>query len=375
MRFILRSSFGIVSLLLVLVHGVCAESTELLYSTKSKSIEIKLLSDPSKAEFLIEGELAKTSVVFEVDSPRRVVVDIFYSKEKLEKRSNKAIPLIKAIRVGTHKDKIRFVIEPSSDTRLALVPDGEKKRVSIVAKVPNPQISPTLVPTIVPTITHTIAPTVLPTIAPSVSITTPTIMTVTPSSTSSQSPTMTADSAPTNNAPALKVESSVTPTLAPSPTPSATLTPTFTETPIPSLTPTATFTTQPTLTPTVAQKLTVATAPPTEVVLLGKSMLGFEFRLQGGESIIELKLTERSQFRLVKERERRFKLTIPGIQSIPSGLNLPNFPPNEVLGFTVIQALQSDAGVDILIGVEDGKKAVAVNQDNSIIVTAVPAGF
>ena len=158
------------------------------------------------------------------------------------------------------------------------------------------------------------------------------------------------------------------------PTPVSTSTPVVNATPSPTIvvTPTQIATAIPTGTPTSTPTPTIAmdTDNPLAAVLTG-----IEFFHQDSTNQIKLQLTQRVSFKLTREDARRYKIVIPQASVENKGLTLPQFPPNDLVGFTLVQAQPHEQGIEVIIGMDDGMKAQVVNIDQAIVVTAEAAGF
>ena len=179
----------------------------------------------------------------------------------------------------------------------------------------------------------------------------------------------------------------------PTPTKTPTVTPTTTRTTTPSTTPTNTKTLKPTftfvpdtatatpsLTPTVTitpkvVATMVSSQSPTIAAPEGKSLIGIDFIHSNNSNQIKVSFTERVSFKMVKEDSRKYKISVTGCALQNSGLLLPQFPPNDVIGFTLVRVAKTSSGLDVIVNLEDGMKATATNIDNSIVISSETAGF
>jgi len=179
-----------------------------------------------------------------------------------------------------------------------------------------------------------------------------------------------------------------TPTLVPTLSSTPVITEEPTASPVASPSPTATFT--PSMTATIEEEQVQPTAIPQDAMTTAPTLVPLPERTQitqqrtlqsidfvhdAQSNQVVLRLTDRFPFRMSKEGTRKYKLIINGIHIGHDGLRLPQFPPNEVAGFTLVQAQEVGEKVEIQIAVDDGMKASAVNIDSSIVITAKPAGF
>lgn len=334
------------------------QSKEIL---KLPALTVATRSNDSKLDLIIKGPSAMKAEIFEVENPRRLVIDLPVTVSKLNRTvASPNQNLITAIRFGAHPGKVRIVLDFASGIVLHTSHKTAGRVTLTLETTPTKELSATPIPLITPPSQPTLTPTVIPSATQLQAETpraTPTVIQTTVSPLVSITP-----------------EPSVTPlatgTLAPLPTETPHPTPTFTPEPSPTTMPTATET--PAATPTVAPAIETPLISP---VAVGCRLSGIEFFLENAESFVRLTLSERTQFKLVREKERRYKIMIPDCTVATPGLSLPQFPPNDVVGFTLVRIQQVDSKIEIDIGLDDGMKANAVNKDAAILIKASPAGF
>jgi hypothetical protein len=265
--------------------------------------------------------------------PPRFLVEIDAVSSKAMKEKKTAVPknsCIQKIRQRSTTTTAILVLDlvPMSGDGICSISQSEKDGAVVVNfSLINAQ-TPTPVPTItaIPSIASTTVPTQVPTQVPT------DVPTVTPTITSTSTPTVIAT-----------IEEEQEPTAIPEET--ATAAPTISEQPSASVTP------------------------------LQPSLLSIDFVHDAQSNQVVLRLTDRFPFRMSKESNRKYKLTINGLHLGHDGLRLPQFPPNEVAGFTLVQAQDAGDKLEVQIAVDDGMKATAVNIDSAIVITAKPAGF
>jgi hypothetical protein len=299
----------------------------------------------------------------QVPNPPRLLIDLPSDNKKIQKEKIISLPknnCVQKIRIGNHPDKIRLVIDLENEkekTLCSIKHQIQDKKLSItISDSRNSDMTNKDTISLVPVESEVLSPTfAIPTKIPTATIT--------------HSPTITIVTKPTK-----------IPTIPPSQTPTATATATLTSSP------TATFTAIPTKTATpkatpesstpapeaLEQKIVIDTPTPE---INTPSLLGIDFVHQGNANQVILRLTERFSFRMSKEGTRKYKISINDVQLAHKGLLLPQFPPNEVAGFTLVRAQESSNGIDITIAVDDGMKASAVNVDTSIVISSDTAGF
>lgn len=373
-------------------------------------------------------ENTEAIIPFEVENPNRIVLDLPKADLKLVKEKIYKIvgsKCLKSIRIGSHPDKERVVIDRKNlctydvkKTQSELYFQFKEQLQSFTPIPTIPVISADLdIPvtsTITPTPTLTLTPTSIPTILVNAVIATPitplliTGLSATPitttisTSTASATPTATATATPTIKIvltnthipiPTTMATIKALPTILSTPIPNvtlqvitsipkSTLTSTITPKPIstptskPSLTPTATKT--PTITPTPTSKrmenIQISKSAPS--VITGSCLLNaIEFKHLEHLNQIKINFSERVSFKISKENSRRYKVSIPECALTNKGLLLPQFPPNDVTGFTLARVVEVNNGLDIIIGTDDGMKASALNIDSTIVVSSDPSGF
>lgn len=302
-----------------------------------------------------KGFASNSITVFDVESPNRIVIDIPVTDIALPK-GTKAIKsnCIKAVRFGSHKDKTRLVLDrTNSECIHSEKTEGRSFSISVTtlfdshpeepAEAPANETTDT--PNSVTTATQTPKPT--ETAKPTESA----------KPTETLKPTLT--TLPTNtphNTPITAPRETAAPKSTPEPT-----------APIVEITPS---TAEPTVVPESTQAA-VQIITPSE----GKVLKEILFSHEDEQAVVKLSLSERSNFKLTRENSREYRISISDCKALQAGLTLPQFPPNDIVGFTLVKATQSEGKLDILIGVDDGMKATAVNKDSMIIVRAEPTGF
>ena len=283
-------------------------------------------------EILISGPKAKDLTPFEVENPRRLVLDLPRKIGKFLKESNYVLnnsTCSKSIRIGGHPDKTRLVIDLNSkcDFEISKKPDGLKINFAAQHNLT------TAIPTAAPT--HTLTPSFTPTSVPII------ISTTTPANTPTSTSTATV---------------TITPTV------TATASATSTSTPSESNVDTIAI---PTVTPTNMMK----------ELLIGKVLEQISFFHDGNINQVKLNFSQRVSFKTVKDAPRKYKISVKDCLIARPGLSLPHFPPNDVVGFTLIQPVKEGPDLNIYVNVEDGIKINASNVDNTIVITSEPAGF
>jgi len=90
---------------------------------------------------------------------------------------------------------------------------------------------------------------------------------------------------------------------------------------------------------------------------------------------IKLKFTARAPFGLVRRSSREYVVTMPGGGITSNALTLDHFPPRELVGFTFVRAVQLGEALHIEIGVDPNTKITAVPERSGIVLRATPKGI
>lgn len=307
------------------------QAEEVLMAHRSQDFFLELSSDQGKVTLLLkvgpkhklEGSLVEPA--FAVENPWRIVIDA----NSLRSRKNltlkvKQNPWVNAVRLGAHSDKLRIVVDLAANQEPKFTQsDGDRFTKLIFSSEAE--------------ITQQLAPT----------------------------------ESPLNIEPTSQPSAANTPTASPSAQPSFTPSPTATDTPKP--TASATEIPLPTPTPVRTSKATLPPTPTIGIVKGGLSIQGLEFEHLGAQNIpvLVISLTKQSQFKLEKQDERQFALTIPDSAPGASHLTLPQFPPHDFVGFTHIVCKQNVNDTTCQIGVERGVRITAFSRDKQVIVKAL----
>ncbi len=305
--------------------------------SKKEGIRLSILRGPSNSAVTILLSLPKKKTVspelFTIADPTRLVIDIPHLPLTIAKNFEvPAHPLIRAVRIGSHPDKVRLVVDMTtapSNLSYQLHPrdDGFTIDVSF-SSLGGPQ-SETPMPS--PTIT----------VQPE--------STAPPATLSPQTPDA-SQSSPASSHPPSIVDAVATPTDIP-----VTVSPTD----IPEL------------------MVTVGSATPlpetpTSENLQGQALhsISFDYFEAARTPVVRFSFSERPQYKLTKMSETAFKLTIPKVGLITKQLRLPQFPPQDFIGFTLIHATPRESRLEIIIGVDRGVKINAITKEKDILVRA-----
>lgn len=368
-------------------------------------IAISFKPDNSSAELVIKASDASDANIFALESPGRLVVDL----PKLRVKTNKAFtpkpnPLFKSVRVGSHDDKVRVVIDLIGTTLPSYHFQGSKSQVSI--KIDSKGTNQTLAATSIPTIASSVAPTIkteksvttvkvhesaTPTKAPTVLVG----KTPSPEATLIEQATATFRNTATSTPVPVKTEKATiaatstaeatatktmlaTKTATPSRTATATktatstktekITPTATLTPVAKVQPSATPepTTIPTSVPTI--KAGVFSPAATDAQVLSAIM--FDHLETDRGPVLKFILTRRAQFNLIRLSDKTYQLSINGCRLGGKELGLPQFPPHDFAGYTFVSASERLTATVVTIGVERGVRLSSSNREGEIWIRA-----
>jgi hypothetical protein len=302
----------------------------------------------------LSAPTAVTANAFYLDSPARLVVDVSGCKtRRSEKFSVASHPVVSGIRVGAHADKLRMVVDLTSSTRpsFTVAISGREVTLTIQDGAQREQYAEPVRATIVPSAQQAVSAPVVVVIPPPPAP--PPLPTVTP-----MAPVATAVAVET------KVVS-VSPTALPSNTPTA----------LPSLTPT--------LRPVVLEDSSAATglsatpvaptispAPPMRATI-AYLLTGYRFEYldPGRVPILKILLNKpRANAQISKIGPKTYKIVIPSCGLGGKGLDLPQFPPADFLGFVMIAAKAVEDKTEITISVEQGVTLGTFVRQNEIWV-------
>ncbi|MBX7138974.1 MAG: AMIN domain-containing protein [Oligoflexia bacterium] len=347
-----KAPLVLATLLVLISYGLCAADEQQIVKGTKFSLAYEAQASGVESIKIRSSGLEKVEP-FLIENPARLVIDI--PGQKLHKNSETALSsshLLKAIRVGAHADKIRVVI----DFKDAATPPYSSKATAgdLILTIGTPKAEP----------------------APSSQ---PIVTKHTPSSTVASSPTprSAASAVAAPKIIELKAVPTATgtarvPTAAPtSAHTSAPVPPTVTPQPVPSFTPTSTPT--PTVPPThTATTLSERTAT-TNSNPQGKSLLSINFDhvLTDQSAVVKFALTKPSEFRLAKQDDRSYLLTIPNCAVSGEFLKLPYFPPHDFLGLVMVQVSADGPDVKVLITVDRGIRIASVSKENELWVRPV----
>ena len=304
----------------------------------------------------LKGSSTSKADAFTVSDPGRIVIDLPSSALKRGKNiPPTGLTRVSLIRIGVHPDKVRIVLDLTSSELPSLNLAKGDKRLDITASwntSPSPtatQASPHQ------TGTETQVPPVL-----------------SPSPTGTLAPTASSPTGAPTSSPV--IEPSMVSTATPSEAPTRTLTakPTFTRTPTPVTTPTSTPTQLPTLTPTFPPIESPPLSGAAPMARRSVSGLHFEYAEPDHSPFIRISLSEKSEYRFVKEKDKSYKITISRCALGVPSLALPQFPPNDFTGFTWVQVKENDGDIDVMVGVDDNTRVSAIPKDSDIIVKTLP---
>ncbi len=303
-------------------------------SGDSQTVELNLTAKDLPAQST-SSSAEVSGTAFAVENPWRIVMDL----DGIAVRKNitlnaKDNPLVKSVRLGAHSDKLRIVVDLVQEKAPVFSQSREGDTFRIVIKSESADILDVTAQSQLSPVPESPTPSPV-----------------------SKSPIP--SPLPTNPPP------SASPT---QPEPSATATTTAaTATAVP---PTATSA------PVTAAPSRISNSPTPQIdrsLINSKanvSVRAIEFDYLGPQKlpIIKIELNKQSAFKLEKQDERTYALSIPESALAAEYLALAQFPPHDFVGFTHLACNGSPNGVTFKIGVERGVKVSAFSRENEVII-------
>jgi hypothetical protein len=331
------------------------------------NIDAEMLSQ-GVAQVSVTSDASREAAVFTVDNPARLVVDLPFQGSRahalrkparIESATNE---LLAAVRIAAHDTKVRIVFDLQGPTAPPYSIESRSKKLTIRLGTGVTGKSASSAP-------------------PSLS----------------QPPQRTKEpsSVPTTPQPSSPAKLVTTPTnqieaLAPASTPIPTPMPTLA--PPPTSIPTAIATTKalavktaPALSPTENTPAAPATSAPQKVtnsqalsqtekveIIEGPALVGILFPTHSASEAptVRLTLNHRPRFRLGRRNEQSYRLRIEDCALATERVGLPFFPPQDFVGFTMIQASQVGSAVEVIIGADRGTRITATPDDSDILLRA-----
>ena len=340
----------------------------------------------------IKLPIATSASAFVVSAPPRIVVDL--EGTRIRKSSSLAVPankVLKQIRIGAHPEKLRIVLDVFSDPAPSFeqVTEGNTVTVKILESVKTDGEHAT---------SGSESPTLEQGRSPSFSREEPPLQQPSELPEATGGPQESPATTDPFEQPGAVVEKPVaptarsataTPTTAPSPTNTNTPAPTATFTPSPTPTPSPTFT--PTVTPSATstpdpRSLGIPAAEgkgglvgDVSIAEGGKlaNQLGrllvlayrFDYLQPGKIPILKITLSRtKVEVQRSKIDSKTYKIVIPQAGVVSAQLTLPQFPPADFAGFTMVTAQEFDNRTEITISVDPGVTLGTFVRDQEIWV-------
>ncbi len=331
------------------------------------NIEAEMLSQ-GVVQVSITSDASREAAVFTVDNPARLVVDLPFQGSRthalrkparIESTTNE---LLAAVRIAAHDTKVRIVFDLQGTTAPPYSIESRSKKLTIrlgtgVTGKSASSAAPNLSQPPQRTKETSSAPATPQPSSPAVLVTTP------PN----------------------QIEAGVH-TSTPIPTPMPT------SAPPPTAIPTAIATTKalavktaPALSPTEHMPAAPATSAPQKAttsqalsqteqveIIEGPALVGILFQAPAASEAptVRLTLNHRPRFRLGRRNEQSYRLRIEDCALATERVGLPFFPPQDFVGFTMIQASQVGNAVEVVIGADRGTRITATPDDSDILLRA-----
>lgn len=331
--------------LFISTHWCRLVAAEEIFKVREGNLDLAL--SRQEAQYVLELKTSSTTAApgkaesNVVESPKRLVVDLYgISVPKNFTYLVKDDAAVSQIRLGTHADKLRIVVDLSVQTAQVTNEELSKSGYRLSFTVAGGVLASS----------HATSPAAAPTSAPSPALGAPKLI-------------------------AVNTKAVPTPTSMPSPSPAASATPTLaiptliasappaTEV-LPSATPPAP---PPTVVPSYTAKPVSSSALLTDGAYVLKQ-IGFDHVGLNKAPVIRFSLSKPSGYNLIKTDERRYELVFPSSKLESQALALPQFPPHDFIGFTLVQAREEGGAVHVSIGVENGIRISPVTKGNLVLV-------
>ncbi len=333
-RIFLITAIYLLTSLTLFSSRLAAEELLSVQGDNSSNFSLLLQTDHQKgprSTFEIVFPISKASV-FDVKNPSRIVIDLPPSKVIKNKEIKvKKDAFLSAIRVGSHPEKLRIVLDLYGTAVPHYSWSQSKTSLKIVIDTisPSPQAEATIAPTISPKISKEVIAEPQPT--KEIPLPTPTleptaVSTWTPFPPGTPAPVAVSTSAPEY------------------PTPNPTL-------------PQASFTSD------LSGNTFGSKASPNAL-----NEIIFEELVPEKTNAVILKFSAKAPYKLIKKDDLLYTLKISNASIKQQNLKLVHFPPQEFVGFSYIQASQVGDSIEVSIGVERATKIAAISDGTSILI-------
>ncbi|MFM1848947.1 MAG: hypothetical protein RL417_2421, partial [Pseudomonadota bacterium] len=118
-------------------------------------------------------------------------------------------------------------------------------------------------------------------------------------------------------------------------------------------------------------------APPSSTTTaLGQQLteLAFERTDEGAAPLVRLGLTKRPTFSFQKADPRTYRLTLPKCAVGSPHLAFPHYPPDDFVGFSIVEVRQAGEDTEVLIGVDRDFKIAPTTTERAILIRSIPRG-
>ena len=389
-----------------------------------------------EVQLLITVPNATSVAVSEISHPARIVLDFATTSISLTRTINAGEnPFLKSVRVGSHPDKLRVVIDAVAEESPPYSMKQERKNGKTVVTLdlgkggdvftgqvsknnggshPSPSRTPLISPSPIQrspsttvrktttttsttlakktttSTTHsksttstirktttTIKPTTTttkskPTTSSTLRRPTTTTVHATTSTTKAKTTTSTTRPVTTSIQKTTTTRVKLTTTTRADPTPTTTMVEPTTTTSSSSTTSSTLQPTKPLPTPSIA----ASTTPPPQESKGGSgsavTKILFSYLEPDHSPALEIKVSVSPEYKLVRKSDHEFLLTVQNCKITPGPLTLPLFPPQDFEGFTYVLAAAKGATTELTIGVERNERLAAFAKEGSLWVKASP---
>ncbi len=283
-----------------------------------------------KSRISIKGQALSKAVAFALENPPRIVIDLPATSSVFNRTAiPKGNSVVSKIRVASHPDKLRVVVDLSPTSKPDFSQVVSESSIEITLGIPEQAaiLAPTQAFTPTPPSEASVVPTVI-------SGTATAVYTKTPGYT------------PVSTAKNTVVATPIVPTS----TPVVVSTPVFT----------------PTVTP-----LSLSTRESPAVSGLKLLDMKFDYVEPEHQPVAKIVLNSPTEFKLVKQDETTFVLTIPRASLANSQAGLIQFAPQDFVGLGYLMPKVDGSDLKIVIGVERNQRLASANKGNELLLRVI----
>jgi hypothetical protein len=356
---------------------IAVESSKSGVALGAATITVQQAGDSTVVK--LEAPTTMTANAFYLDTPARLVIDAAGCKtRRSEKFPGAPRSMVSAVRVGAHADKLRVVVDLSVDSKPAFTLAAGERSVTLTIRgagtgsreeIVLPTVKPTVqatattvkpvltLPKVPPTEVSRPAQVAQPTVVQSIVAAAPSplgegrgVVAEVPTTVPTPVPQASSGTAAVGEVPASGSPTSVPQVMNPAEPPA--------------VVPTATQ-----VLPTVVPSQVVAAPTLRGTILYLLNGYRFEYLEPGRSPVLKIILNKaRANAQISKVGSRAYKIVISSCGISGRGLDLPQFPPADFIGFVMVAAKLVEDKTEITISVEQGVTLGTFVRQNEIWV-------